>query len=159
LSTPDERLEDLGIRLPKVQPFPGRMVNRPVTVHGNVGYVSGMGPIGEDGPTVGSLGGDLDTDQGYAAARLTAHRMLAVLRNHFGRLDAIDRWLSVRGFIRSSEEFVNQPAVLNGFTDAIVEVFGEDRGICARSAIGTGYLPLGIPIEVEAVVALSGVEP
>lgn len=145
----------LNIELPTVRPFPGRMVNRPVVVHGDIGYVSGMGPIASDGPILGILGGDLDTDQGYQAARMTAHRMLAVLRNHFGDLDAIARWLSVRGFIRSAEGFLDQPSVMNGFTDAIVEVFGEDRAICARSAIGTSHLPLGIPIEVEAIVALA----
>lgn len=156
MSTPEQRLAALDIRLPTIHPFPGRLVNRPVIVHDRVGYVSGTGPIGEEGPVLGILGGSLDVDEGYKAARLTAHRMLAVLRAHFGQLDAIERWLSVRGFIRSSEGFLEQPAVLNGFTDAIVEVFGDDRGICARTAIGTGHLPLGIPIEVEAVIALGG---
>ena len=71
-----------------------------------------------------------------------------------GSLDRVERWVKVLGFIRSAPDFGDQPSVLNGFSDLVVEVYGEERGLCARSAIGTSDLPLGMPLEVEAMVVV-----
>ena len=146
----DVRLVELGLTLPQlpVTPFVPRL--RPVRVHGDVAYVSGVGPIGLNG----AVGRELTLEEGYQAARLTALYALRQLADALGELDLVARWLKVLGFVRSAPDFGDQPSVLNGFSDLIVEVYGEDRGLCARSAIGTSELPLGIPVEVEAIVAL-----
>ena len=80
--------------------------------------------------------------------------MLRALHDELGALDAVERWVKVLGFVRSAPGFSDQPAVLNGFTELVVAVYGEERGLCARSAIGVAELPAGIAVEVEAVVAV-----
>jgi len=149
---PDERLAQLGLELPEIPntPFTPRL--RPVVVHEGVAYLSGIGPIG----VRGALGRDVTTEEGYVAARLTALYMFRQIAGALGSLDRVERWVKVLGFIRSAPEFDDQPSVLNGFSDLVVEVYGEERGLCARSAIGTSELPLGMPIEVEALVAVRG---
>jgi enamine deaminase RidA (YjgF/YER057c/UK114 family) len=146
----DVRLVELGLTLPQLPatPFVPRL--RPVRVHNDVAYVSGVGPIGLNG----TVGGELTVEEGYQAARLTALYALRQLADALGELDLVDRWLKVLGFVRSAPDFGDQPSVLNGFSDLIIEVYGEERGLCARSALGTSELPLGIPVEVEAIVAL-----
>jgi len=146
----DERLAELGLVLPEIPatPFTPRM--RSVAILGDVAYLSGMGPIG----TRGAVGGEISTDEGYAAARLTALYMFRQIVDALGSLDRVERWLKVLGFIRSAPNFDDQPSVLNGFSDLVVEVYGEERGLCARSAIGTSNLPLGMPVEVEAIVVV-----
>ena len=109
-----------------------------------------IGPIGQSGV----VGADLDGRAGYAAARATALLVLRRIVDEFGELERVERWVKVLGFVRSAPGFGDQPAVVNGFSDLIVEVYGEERGLCARSAIGVSELPGGIPVEVEAVVAL-----
>ena len=104
--------------------------------------------------TTGRVGAELSVEEGYAAARETALLALRRIVDAFGALDAVDRWVKVLGFVRSAPGFGQQPQVLNGFSDLVIEVYGEERGRCARSAIGTSELPANIPIEVEAVVAL-----
>jgi hypothetical protein len=148
--TPDERLAELGIELPPIpkRPFTPRL--RPVLVHDSLAYVSGIGPVG----LAGRLGEDMSAEEGYEAARTTALLALRRLVDELGALDRVTRWIRVLGFVRSAPGFVDQPAVVNGFTDTVVDVFGEERGLCARSAIGVSELPGGIPVEVEAVVAL-----
>jgi enamine deaminase RidA (YjgF/YER057c/UK114 family) len=93
-------------------------------------------------------------EQGYAAARETALLALRRIVDAFGTLDAVASWIKVLGFVRSAPGFGEQPAVVNGFTDLIVDVYGEERGLAARSAIGVAELPFGIPVEVEAVLAV-----
>lgn len=143
------RLEQLGIELPAVPDLPATTnPNRSFYgVHGDLVFVSGVGPIGEQG----RLGDDLDVEAGYVAARRAGLYMLRRLHDSFGSLDGISHWVKVLGFIRSTPDFDQQPNVLNGFSDLLVEVFG-DAGRCARSAIGTHALPLGMPVEVEAVL-------
>jgi enamine deaminase RidA (YjgF/YER057c/UK114 family) len=119
--------------------------------HAGLAYLSGIGPVGQ----AGAVGRELSVEQGYEAARLTALLALRRLVEAFGTLDRVECWVRVLGFIRSAPGFGDQPSVLNGFTDVVVEVFGEKRGLCARSAIGVSELPAGIPVEVEAVVAVS----
>jgi enamine deaminase RidA (YjgF/YER057c/UK114 family) len=146
----DERLAELGLVLPEIPATPFTPRLRPVAVLGDVAYLSGIGPIG----IRGAVGQGISTDEGYAAARLTALYMFRQIVDALGSLDRVERWLKVLGFIRSAPGFDDQPSVLNGFSDLIVEVYGEERGLCARSAIGTSDLPLGMPVEVEAVVAV-----
>ena len=148
--SPDERLRELGIELPELPtpPFTPRL--RRVLVHGGLAYLSGNGPIG----VTGRVGGDMSVEDAYAAARTTALYACRVLVDELGSLDAVERWVKVLGFVRSAPDFGDQPSVVNGFSDLIVELWGEERGLCARSAIGVAELPAGIPVEVEATVAL-----
>ena len=146
----DARLAELGLELPEFPTLPFRPKLAPVYVHHGLAYLSGVGPIG----TAGVVGADLSVDEGYEAARTTGLLALRRIVDEFGTLDVVERWVKVLGFIRSAPGFGDQPSVLNGFTDLVVSVFGEDRGLCARSAIGVNELPAGIPVEVEATVAV-----
>ncbi|MGH3129366.1 MAG: RidA family protein [Gaiellaceae bacterium] len=147
---PDERLAELGLEVPDFPalPFTPKLV--PVLEHAGLAYLSGVGPIGSSGV----VGGDLSVEDGYDAARTTALLALRRILDEYGRLDRVARWVKVLGFVRSAPGFGDQPSVLNGFTDLIVEVYGRERGLCARSAIGVGELPAGIPVEVEAVLSI-----
>jgi enamine deaminase RidA (YjgF/YER057c/UK114 family) len=145
----EARLSTLGIDLPDVPPL-GMEANRSlVCAHGPLTFVSGVGPIG----VTGVVGADMSVEEGYDAARTAALYSLSRLRQALGSLDAIERWVKVLGFVRSAPGFGRQPEVVNGFSDLIVEVFGE-AGRCARSAIGTSELPLNMPVEVEAVIVV-----
>jgi enamine deaminase RidA (YjgF/YER057c/UK114 family) len=146
----DARLAELGLELPPVPPLPFTPRLVPVLEHGGLAYLSGIGPVGH----TGVVGDDLSVEAGYEAARLTALLALRRLVDAFGSLDRVERWVRVLGFVRSAPSFDDQPSVLNGFTDLVVEVFGAERGLCARSAIGVSALPAGIPVEVEAVVSV-----
>jgi enamine deaminase RidA (YjgF/YER057c/UK114 family) len=152
LPSPDERFVNLGLVLPEIPTFPSGREPRldPVTVHGSLAFISGIGPVG----TVGLIGSDMDVESGYAAARATALLVFRRIVDGFGTLDAVDRWIKVLGFVRSAPGFGDQPAVVNGFSDLVIEVYGIERGRCARSAIGVSELPASIPVEVEAIVAL-----
>ena len=146
----DARLAELGLELPEFPTLPFRPKLAPVHVHLGLAYLSGVGPIG----AAGVVGGDLSVEDGYEAARTTGLLALRRLVDEFGTLDVVERWVKVLGFVRSAPGFGDQPSVLNGFTDLMVSVFGEERGLCARSAIGVNELPAGIPVEVEATVAV-----
>lgn len=148
--TADERAAELGLEIPEIPPLPFRPKLRPVRVHGGLAYLSGMGPLGQSGV----VGADLTVEEGYEAARATGLLLLRRILDELGRLEAVERWVKVLGFVRSAPGFGEQPAVVNGFSDLVVEVYGEERGLCARSAIGVTELPTGIPVEVEATVAL-----
>ena len=139
--------------MPDEPSFPAGQIPKlePILRDGSVAYLSGVGPLG----TTGVVGADLDVDAGYAAARQTALLCLRRIRDTFGSLDAVERWLKVTGFVRSAPEFAMQPAVVNGFSELIIDVYGIERGLCARSAIGVSELPMNIPIEVEAIVRLA----
>jgi hypothetical protein len=149
--TADEQASALGIEIPEFPELPFRPKLRPVLVHGGLAYLSGIGPIGLQG----RVGEELTVEEGYDAARTTALLALRRILDEFGSLEGIARWVKVLGLVRSAPGFGEQPAVLNGFTDLVVEVYGEERGLCARSAIGVSELPTGIPVEVEATVALA----
>jgi enamine deaminase RidA (YjgF/YER057c/UK114 family) len=148
--TPDDRLRELGIELPEIPALPFTPRLTPLLVRGDIGYLSGLGPVGVDGV----VGATLTVEEGYEAARQTALLALRRIVDELGALDRVERWLKVLGFVRSAPGFGDQPSVVNGFTDVIVEVFGEERGLAARSAIGVSELPAGIPVEVEAIVAV-----
>jgi enamine deaminase RidA (YjgF/YER057c/UK114 family) len=138
---PEARLAELGIELP-VPPSPvANYVNGVQT--GNLIFLAGKGPLSPDGTEVrGKLGVDLTIEQGYEAARTTAINQLAVLKAMLGDLSRVVRVVKVLGMVNSDPDFVQQPAVLNGFSDLIVEVFG-DRGRHARAAVGMTTLPRG----------------
>ena len=148
--TADERLRELGIELPVPPSLPFAPRLRPLVVHGEVAYLSGNGTFG----VTGRVGDDLTVEQGYEAARGAALALLWSIRDELGSLERVSRWLKVLGLVRSAPGFGEQPAVMNGFTDLIVDVYGEERGLCARSAIGVAELPAGLAVEVEAIVEL-----
>jgi enamine deaminase RidA (YjgF/YER057c/UK114 family) len=154
----DDRLAELRLELPR--PFsapPG--VQFPfdlVTVSGGVGYVSGHLPSdGSEILAVGRVGAELTVEDGYEAARLTGLSIIAGLKQELGDLDRVTRWVKALGLVQCAPDFDRPPAVINGFTDLIREVWGEP-GRHARSAIGAAQLPFGVPVEVEAIVEVDG---
>ena len=146
----EERMTELNLELP---PPPKPMgVYRPVLVLGNVAYTSGHGPVKSDGSLiVGRVGEELDQQAGYDAARQTGLALLSSLRAELGSLDRVKRIVKTLGMVNCSLDFEQQPAVINGFSELMVEVFGEEKGIGARSAVGVGSLPGNIPVEIEAI--------
>jgi enamine deaminase RidA (YjgF/YER057c/UK114 family) len=145
----EARLQELALELP---PAPKPVATYLTAVRiGDLLYVSGHGPLKPDGSLiVGRLGADLDIPAGQAAARQTGLAILATLRSHLGSLDKVVRLVKVLGMVLSTPEFGDQPLVINGFSDLMVEVFGE-AGKAARSAVGMGALPKGIAVEIEAI--------
>jgi enamine deaminase RidA (YjgF/YER057c/UK114 family) len=152
----DDRLEQMGLELPRPFAPPAGIEFRfdLVRVSGNHAYVSGHGPI--DGSEVlvkGKVGADVTVEQGYEAARLTALSVLAGLRAELVDLDRVTGWVKVLGLVNCAPGFSMTPAVVNGFSDLILQLWG-DAGRHARSAIGASELPFDIPVEVEAIVEL-----
>jgi hypothetical protein len=129
-----------------------------VRVVGIRAYISGHGPQAADGTIAGPLGQvgrDLSVEQGYAAARLVALSVLGNLHRALGDLDRVAAWLRVFGMVNAAPGFSQHPAVINGFSDLIVELYGPEVGGHARSAVGMSSLPFGMPVEVEAEVLLA----
>ena len=152
----DDRLDELGITLPAPLAAPAgvRLPFELVRVHGDVAYISGHGPFDGDRQLYGGrVGAEITVDEAYEAARATGLSMLASLKRELGDLDRVTAWLKALGFVACAEGFNATPAVINGFSDLILDVWG-DAGRHARSAIGAGELPFGMPVEVEAVVSL-----
>jgi len=146
----EERLNELGIELPKPGAPVANYVNSVRT--GNLVFMAGKGPKDAEGNYItGKLGADLTIEQGYAAARLTAIQQLASLKAEIGDLNNVVRIVKVLGMVNSAPDFTDQPKVINGFSDLMVEVFG-DRGKHARAAVGMVSLPVGIACEVEMIV-------
>src|SRR5215472_5771607 len=155
----EQRLAELGLELPQPQRTPaGLELPFPwVRLWPGRAFVSGHGPLRPDGtltPLLGKVGADLTEEQAYTAARDTALAMLASLRRALGDLDRVTGWLRVFGMVNTAPGFTRTPAVINGFSDLIVDLWGPDAGPHARSAIGVAELPFGIPVEVEAEVAV-----
>ena len=150
---PEEILMELGITLPKAPSPVANYVNGVQT--GNLIFLAGKGPKRADGSEVsGKLGKDLTIEEGYEAARLTAINQLAVLKVMLGDLNRVTRVVKVLGMVNSDPDFIEQPAVINGFSDLIVEVFGE-RGRHARAAVGMASLPRGQAVEIEMIVEVA----
>jgi enamine deaminase RidA (YjgF/YER057c/UK114 family) len=148
--TPEQRLIELGHELPAPNPAVGSYVGA-VTV-GNIVFVSGHGPYREGGFVFrGKLGRDVDVPTGQAAAQLTILNLLASLKEEIGELDRVRRVVKLLVLVNSDPEFGEQPKVANGASDLLLEVFGPERGPHARSAIGMGALPFGIPVEIEGI--------
>lgn len=147
---PEARLKELGIVLPAAPEPVANYVNGVRT--GNLIYLAGKGPKRADGSEItGKLGDNVSIEEGYEGARLTAINQIAVLKEMLGDLRKVKRVVKVLGMVNSDPEFVDQPAVINGFSDLIVEVFGE-RGRHARAAVGMASLPRGQAVEIEMIV-------
>jgi enamine deaminase RidA (YjgF/YER057c/UK114 family) len=148
----ETRLKGKGIVLPAVSNPVANYVNA-VRV-GNLLYLSGKGPSKADNTTItGKVGRDLTTEQGYEAARITAINHLAVIKNELGSLNKVKRIVKVLGMVNCTEDFKDQPKVINGYSDLMVEVFG-DKGKHARSAVGMYALPFNMAVEVEVIVEI-----
>lgn len=152
-----DRLSELGLELP--QPFaapPGVEFKFDlVHVHGDLAYVSGHLPMdGSEVLVTGRVGGELDLEQGIEAARLTTLSILASLQAELGDLDRVRQWVKALGLVQCAPGFDKPPAVINGFTDLILELWGDPAGRHARSAIGAAQLPFDVPVEVEAIVEI-----
>jgi enamine deaminase RidA (YjgF/YER057c/UK114 family) len=161
LANIESRLAALGLILPPAFAPPPGMVLPFVHVRliGNRAVISGHGPQSPEGPLakpIGKVGAELTLEQGYIAARLTALSMLGSLKRALGELDRISHWVRIFGMVNSAPGFVQQPAVINGFSDLILQLWGPEAGSHARSAVGVAELPFGIPVEIEAEVAISG---
>ncbi len=148
--TAEQQLESLQLELP---PAPKPMgVYKPLVISGNMAYVSGHGPLLPDGTLMeGRVGADVDQEFGYQAARQTGLAILATLREGLGSLDKVVRLVKLLGMVNCESDFRNHPAVINGCSELFAEVFGEECGVAARSAVGMGSLPGNIPVEIEAI--------
>jgi len=155
----ESRLAKLGLALPAplVVPAGARLPFAFVRIRGQRAFVSGHAPLNPDGSVAsprGKLGRELGVEEGYRAARLTALAILSNLKRSLGDLDRVRAWLRVFGMVASAPGFNQQPAVINGFSDLILELYGPDAGAHARSAVGMAELPFDIPVEVEAEVEI-----
>jgi enamine deaminase RidA (YjgF/YER057c/UK114 family) len=156
----EAKLEKVGLQLPAPLKAPPGLVLpfRQVVVRGNHAYISGHAPQNADGSLaapLGKLGQELTVEQGYQAARLVALSILADLKRAIGDLDRVAAWLRVLGMVNVAPGFNQTPAVINGFSDLILELYGPERGSHTRSAVGMAALPLDIPVEIEAEVEIS----
>jgi enamine deaminase RidA (YjgF/YER057c/UK114 family) len=152
--THEERFAALQLTLPSA-PRP-MAVYRPVVVAQGLAFVSGHGPVKPDGTVItGRVGAELDLAGGQAAARQVGLAMLATLRAHFGSLDRLKRVVKVLGMVNSAPNFYEHPKVINGCSELFAQVFGEEHGIGARSAVGMGPLPGNIAVEIEAIFELA----
>jgi enamine deaminase RidA (YjgF/YER057c/UK114 family) len=145
----EARIKELNLELPPAPKPAG--VYKPCVQVGNLLYVSGHGPIQSDGSLMtGRVGADMNEEQAKAAARQTGLTILATLRTHLGSLDRVVRTIKTLGMVNSVPDYKRHPIVINGFSELMREVFGED-GVGARSAVGMGSLPSNIPVEVEVI--------
>lgn len=150
MTTAEDKIIQLGIELPPVPPPVANFIRARQV--GSLLFLSGHGPVRPDGSrVVGKVGTDLDIEEAKAAARLTGLNLLATARAQLGSLDRVRAVVKVLGMVNSGPGFDQQPEVVDGFSDLMVEVFGE-QGRHARSAVGMAELPFGIPIEIEMIL-------
>lgn len=159
----EQRVRELGLVLPEPAALPPgvRLPFAMVRVYGDRAVVSGHGPLNPDGTIAHPLGkvgvgagAEVSPEQAIAAARLTALAMLASLRRELGSLDRVAAWLRLFGMVNAAPGFRDLPAVVNGCSDLILELWGAEAGSHARSAVGLAELPFNIPVEIEAEVAI-----
>ena len=149
---PSEQIKKLNLTFPPAPKPAG--VYRPVLVVGKFLYVSGQGPMKNDGTLMlGRLGDNLTTEEGKLVARQVGLTMLSSIQTHFGSLDKIKRVVKVLGMVNCTPDFTQHPHVVNGFSELMADVFGKEHGVGVRSAVGM-ILPDGIPVEVEAMFEL-----
>ena len=150
-TSPEARLKELGITLPTAGK-PMAKYKMAVRV-GNLVYLSGHGPVKvtPDTPVTGRCGQDLTLEQGKLSARSVGLNLLATLRDQLGSLDKVKRLVKTLGLVNSTNDFLDHPKVINGYSELRADVFGEDAGVGARSAIGTNALPGNIAVEIEAI--------
>jgi enamine deaminase RidA (YjgF/YER057c/UK114 family) len=147
---PEQKLEELGIQLSTPSSPVANYVNTVKT--GNLIFISGKGPLKKDGNYVlGKLGENLTLEQGYEAARLTAINLISTLKASIGDLSKVKRIVRVTGMVNATSDFTDHPKVVNGCSDLLVEVFG-DNGKHTRAAVGMNSLPLNIAVEIDMVV-------
>lgn len=159
MSRTSERLRELGLVLPAPLKLPpGAKLPFPwVRIAGSRALISGHGPTHADGTLarpLGKVGREVTLEQAQAAAQLTALAILGSLERTLGDLDRVVRWIRVFGMVNSAPGFNQQPGVINGFSDLILDVFGPERGTHARSAVGLAELPFDIPVEIEGEVEI-----
>lgn len=152
--TAEARLAALKLELP---PAP-----KPVAVYkianrvGNLLYLSGHGPLKADRSLIlGKVGKDLTVEQGYEAAKQTGLAILATLKDTLGSLDKVQRVIKTFGMVNCTDDFVDQPKVINGFSELMKAVFGDDAGVGARSAVGHNSLPGGMAVEIECIIEVA----
>lgn len=149
-----QQFESLALTLPPAPKAIG--LYRPIMVVGSLAYTSGHGPLKPDKQLItGRVGDQLTVEEGYAAARQTGLATIATLIESLGSLNRIARLVKTFGLVHATPEFVDHPAVINGFSELMREVFGDECGIAARSAVGAASLPAGMSVEVEAVFELN----
>jgi enamine deaminase RidA (YjgF/YER057c/UK114 family) len=150
----DARIAELKLELPHA-PVPVA-VYKPLVIVGHLAYVSGHGPLRQDGTMIsGQVGLDLTMQQGKTAARQVGLAILATLRKHLGSLDHVKRVIKVLGMVNSAPDFFEHPKVINGCSELFAEVWGPDLGVGARSAVGMGPLPGNIAVEIEAIFEIA----
>jgi enamine deaminase RidA (YjgF/YER057c/UK114 family) len=153
VETPESRLAALGLELPPPAPPVANYIG--LVRVGDLVFVSGHGPtIGSEIVYRGKLGADMGVADGQQAAQLVALNLLATLKADLGELDRVERVVKLLVMVNSAPDFAEQPLVANGASDLLVSVFGEGRGKHARSAVGMGALPFGIPVEIEGIFAV-----
>lgn len=156
----EQKLEDMGLVLPAplqlpqgvVLPFPE------VNIRGDRAFISGAGPLNADGSLAGpfgKVGRDVSVEEAAHLAQLAGLAMLGGLQRSLGTLDRVTGWVRAFGMVNSTDDFTNQPAVINGFSHLILEVFGDEVGRHARSAVSMAALPMRIAVEVEAEVLIT----
>ena len=153
INSAEERFSTLGLSLP---PAPEPMgVYKPYLIDGKHLYLSGHGPVQDDGVLmVGRIGRDINMDEGKLAARQVGLTMLSTIQTHLGSLNKVKRVIKVLGMVNSTDDFEKHPHVINGCSELFAQVWGEDRGVGVRSAVGFGSLPGNIPVEIEAIFEL-----
>jgi hypothetical protein len=164
MSRIEDKLRALGLVLPPPTQPPAAVVLpfQFVRIVGRRALISGHGPQNPDGSfalPLGKLGRELTVEQGYTAARITALSILGSLQRALGNLDRITAWSRIFGMVNSAPGFNQQPSVINGFSDLILELFGPKIGAHCRSAVGLAELPFNIPVEIEGEVEIGGSDP
>lgn len=156
----EAKLQEMGLVLPETLKAPAgiKLPFANVRVRGNRAYIAGHGPLMPDGSLakpLGKVGAEVSEQEAYQSARLVTLAILASLKRELGDLDRVTAWLRVFGMVNTAPGFNRQPAVINGFSDLILELYGPEVGQHARSAIGMAALPFDIPVEIEAEVEIS----
>ena len=151
MSDPEKRIQELHLTLP-TPPKPMAKY-KPAVLAGNVLYVSGHGPakLTDKTPVAGRVGADLTTEQGKESARAVGLNILSTVKATLGSLDRVKRLVKTLGMVNCTADFKEQPQVINGFSELMADVFGEEAGVGARSAVGMGSLPGNIPVEIECI--------
>lgn len=151
--TADEKLVSLGIELPPAPEPAG--IYKPCLIDGNKLYVSGHGPVKMDKSLmIGRIGADIDIEEGKLAARQVGLSILSSVKAHLGSLNRINRVIKVLGMVNCTPDFQKHPYVINGCSQLFASVWGDDKGVGVRSAVGFGSLPNNIPVEIEVIFEL-----
>ena len=150
--SPEQKLQELGIELPEIAPPVANYVN--VVRSGNLLFLAGKGSQNPDGSRItGKVGVDLTIEEGYEAAKSIAYQHLAVIKNEIGDLSKVVRIVKVLGMVNTTPEFTAHSQVINGYSDFMVEIFGE-KGKHARSAVGMSSLPVNLAVEIEVIIEI-----